>query len=287
MLLEIAIVIIAGLLGLALGSFLNVCIVRLPAGESVVAPRSHCRQCQQPVKNWDNIPLLSYLLLRGRCRNCGARISRLYPAVEAAVTLWFVVSCVPLSQQIGQGTSADLLLQNAVHSAATAVFGFLLIGLAVMDWQSGLLPNEFTLGGLAAGVFFTFAESFFVPPVAVKTLFTPEEVFIAHRLLAAVGGFVVLWLIGAVYRRVRGRSGMGGGDPKLLAMMGSFLSLGPLCVAFLVGTGLATVVALALLVRRRASGSTPLRFGSFLAVGGLFAAIWGNRLAAWYLQLFR
>ncbi|GAA3764200.1 prepilin peptidase [Terriglobus aquaticus] len=292
MLAEIATLAFALLLGLAFGSFLNVCIARLPSGESVVTPRSHCRSCNAPLRKRDNIPLLSYLLLRGRCHACGAPIPIRYPLVEVATAIWFALSALPLARLLADpASSGDALLASAVHFVAMAVLGFLLIGLAVMDWTdprpTGYLPNEFTLGGLAAGIFFTFAESFFVPPVAVKTLFTPEEVFIAHRLLAALLGFLVLWLIRTVYRLVRKRPGMGAGDARLLAMMGSFLGLAPLCVAFLVGTGLAAIVGAALLVTRRGTAATPLRYGSFLAVGGLFAALWGDRLATWYLSLFR
>jgi leader peptidase (prepilin peptidase) / N-methyltransferase len=292
MLAQIATLLIALLLGLALGSFLNVCIARLPRGESVVQPRSHCMRCGATLHNRDNIPVLSYLMLRGRCRSCQAPIPARYPLVEAATAVWFVLSTLPLARLLADPASTgDALLASAVHATATAVLGFLLIGLAVMDWTdarpTGYLPNEFTVGGLAAGIFFTFAQSFFVPSVATKTLFTPEEVFIAHRLLAALLGFLVLWLIGNLYRVIRKRPGMGAGDVRLLAMMGSFLGLGPLSVAFLVGTGLAALVAVALLLTRRGNASTPLRYGSFLCVGGLFAALWGDRLATWYLALFR
>lgn len=279
---------VAVLLGLAFGSFLNVCILRLPQNRSVVTPRSHCTHCGATLRNIDNIPLLSYLLLRGKCRTCGARILPQHPLVEAITAAWFVISALPLASVLRQSTAtADVLLAAAAHSFSMAVLGFLLIGLAVVDWQTGLLPNEFTIGGLASGIFFTFAESFFVPANPVKTLFTPEEVFIAQRLAAALGGFVLLWVVGKIYQQVRRRQGMGGGDPKLLAMMGSFLGVGSLCVAFLAGTALATVFATVLLVTRRGSATTELRYGSFLAVGGLFAAIWGEHLAAWYLGLFR
>ena len=280
------------LLGLALGSFLNVCIARLPRGESVITPRSHCMTCGVVLPNRDNIPLLSYFLLRGRCRSCNASIPVRYPLVEAASAAWFVLSALPFARLLDQPASTgDALLASAVHALATATLGFLLIGLAVMDWTdprpTGYLPNEFTLGGLALGIFFTFAESFSVPSVEVKTLFTPEEAFIAHRLLAALLGFLVLWLISRAYQLVRKRRGMGAGDARLLAMMGSFLGLAPLTVAFMAGTGLAAVAAVAVLLTRRGSGGTPLRYGSFLCVGGLFAAIWGDRLATWYLALFR
>ncbi len=282
----------AALLGLVFGSFLNVCIVRLPRGESIVTPRSHCTACSHALGSRDNIPLVSFFLLRGRCRDCGAPISPRYPLVEAATALWFALSFAPLATLLRTGIVAtpDTLFASAVHATAMAVFGFLLLGLAVMDWRTeprGFLPNEFTLGGLAIGVFFTFTESFFVPAVPVKTLFTPEEVFIAQRLAAAAAGFVLLWSIGAIYRFMRHRHGVGGGDPKLLAMMGSFLGLGSLGVAFLTGTALATLAAIVLLLTRRGTNTTPLRYGTFLAVGGLFAAVWGERLASWYLSLFR
>ncbi len=129
-----------GLFGLLLGSFLNVCIVRLPAGESVVWPRSHCRQCDEPIANWDNVPVLSWLLLGGACRKCGGRISWRYPLIELAVCILFLICCLHFS--------------FGWLAACWALLCFLLLGLAVMDAETLLLPDWFTLPGLVAGIVF-------------------------------------------------------------------------------------------------------------------------------------
>ncbi len=278
---------LSGFVGLLLGSFLNVCIVRLPRGESIVQPRSHCPVCGHPVRAFDNVPVLSFLLLRGRCRDCGARIAWHYPAIEIATALWFAFSFLPAARALTASSDVDAVLLAFVHGSAIALFGFLLIGLAVMDWQTGLLPNEFTIGGLCAGLFFAGAESFWVPSVRYKTFFTPEEVFFGRRLGAAAAAFLLMWLIATWYRLIRKRQGMGMGDAKMLAMIGAFLGFGLTGLAFFVGVVLAGVAGIALLAVKRGSGTTRLPFGSFLAIGGLFSAAFGDRILDWYLALFR
>ncbi len=284
----VLIVILAAVAGLLFGSFLNVCILRLPADESIVSPGSHCSACSHPLRWSDNIPLLSFALLRGRCRDCGARISWQYPLVELALALWFALCfTAPARLLSASGLGADVLLSAFAHATSLACLGFLLLGLAVMDWQTGLLPNEFTIGGLCVGLFFAATESFFVPSVAVKTFFTPEEVFIARRFGAALAGWLLLWGIGALYSLLRKRRGIGGGDAKMLALLGAFLGFGQGLLAFVVGIALATAAAVVLLVRRRATGATRLPFGTFLAAGGLVVAILGPAILDWYTGLFR
>ncbi len=277
----------AALVGAVAGSFLNVCIVRLPMDESVVTPRSRCMRCGHAVRWFDNFPVLSFLLLRGRCRDCGERISPLYPAVELATAVWFAWSFLrPAHLLAGPELDPDVLLGAFAHATSMAAMGWFLIGLAVMDWQTGLLPNEMTIGGLCVGLFFAGVESFFVPSVRVKTFFTPEEVFIARRFGAALAGWLVLWAVGAVYVLVRKRRGMGAGDAKMLAMMGAFLGLGDGLFALLLGITFAAIGAVVMLVRRRADGSTRLPFGSYLAGGGLVAAVAGTAVVGWYAGLF-
>lgn len=274
--------------GLLLGSFLNVCIVRLPRGESVVSPRSRCMRCSAAVRWFDNVPVLSYVLLRGRCRDCGAGISLQYPLVEMGTAAWFAWSFAgPAHMLVNGAAGADALLLAFVHACGVALLGFLLLGLMVMDWQTGLLVNEFTLGGTFAGLFLAACESFFLPSVRYKTFFTPEEVFIFRRVGAALAGFLLLWLIGALYRVMRRRPGMGLGDAKMLAMMGSFLGFALTGFGLVVGVVSAGVMAVGMLAARRADGKTRLPFGSFLAVGGLMAAVVGERVVGWYLGLFR
>lgn len=287
---------VAFVFGLLFGSFLNVCIRRLPLDESIVTPRSHCPACKHPLAASDNIPLLSYALLRGRCRHCNAAIGWQYPAVEFATGLWFALSFLA-SAQLYAGFHAtggiathngipDALLQSFVHGTSLAALGCLLIALLVTDWQTFLLPDELTLGGTFLGMLLAATESFFLPFSRVQQMFTPEEQFIAEHAAAALGGFLLLYLIGALYHRVRKRRGMGLGDAKLLALIGSFLGFAFTGLALFLGIVFAMLYAAVLLVRRRAQGSTRLPFGSFLALGGLIAAIFGNRIIDAYLLLF-
>ncbi len=278
----------AVVLGLLFGSFLNVCIVRLPQNASIVSPRSRCVGCGASVRWFDNIPLLSFALLRGRCRDCRAHVSGQYPLVEAMTAAWFgLCAATPARLLATPGTGVDPLLGSFAHAAGLCAFGFLLIGLAVMDWQTGLLPNEFTIGGGCVGIFFAFTESFFLPSVPYKTFFTPEEVFIFRRVGAALAAGLLLWLIGALYRLVRKRPGLGAGDIKMLAMIGAFLGFGETLLAFFLGIAGAAFAGVALLATRRGTGSTRLPFGSYLAVGGLVAGAFGPTVLAWYTGLFR
>lgn len=284
----IAILVFAVVQGLLAGSFLNVCILRLPRGGSIVTPRSQCMHCRHTVRWFDNVPLLSFALLRGRCRDCGVRISWQYPLVEFAMGLWFAL-CVltPIRLLLTAAIDVDVLLGSFVQAAGMCVFGFLLVGLGVIDWQTGLLPNELTIGGLCAGLFFAATESFFVPSVRVKTFFTPEEVFIGRRVGAAVTAWLVLWAIGALYQLLRRRPGLGRGDVKMMAMVGAFLGFAGTALTFFLGVGFAATAGIVLLARRRGNAATRLPFGSYLAAGGLIAALGGPEIVAWYAGLFR
>jgi leader peptidase (prepilin peptidase)/N-methyltransferase len=252
----------ACIVGLLFGSFLNVCIFRLPAGESVLAPPSHCRKCFQPVRAFDNIPLLSWLLLRGRCRTCGAKISVQYPLVEAATGVLFA-ACI---------LHAGPTWQGLLDAAAV----FFMLGLAVMDAQTFLLPDAFTLGGLALAL-------------ALKTCqpAAPHRLELAlHTARGAAIAALILLAVRWLYRLLRKQDGMGLGDVKLLAMMAAFLGL-PLALlagffAVLAGAGFAVVQ----LVRGRVHTKDNLPFGSFLAVAGIVVIFLGRPLLDWYLGSF-
>jgi leader peptidase (prepilin peptidase) / N-methyltransferase len=294
----------AFLVGLLFGSFLNVCIVRLPRNESIVSPRSRCVACGRQLRWYDNIPILSYALLRGRCRDCGARISVQYPPVEFATGLWFVLSFWPVAST--QGPTVDALFSLLLHAIANCVLGFLLLGLLVIDWRHLVLPDELTLSGVFLGVLFACAEAIFLAPgeddVVLQHapninsanagrstgnvfLTGPEHLVFGH-VFAAIGAFLLLYAIRVVYRTVRKRDGMGLGDAKLLAMIAAFLGFAPGVLALFVGVLLATIYGVAQLVRGRAHGATKLPFGSFLAAGGLLAAAVGQRVVDAYLSLF-
>lgn len=291
--------------GLIFGSFLNVVITRLPAAESIVAPGSKCEGCSAPVRWYDNVPLLSFAILRGRCRDCGAAISWRYPLVEIATGAWFALSASTLVRNLP--ADGDRLLQAGVTCLAVATLGWLLIGLAVIDWRYHLLPNELTIGGLLAGMLFACTQALFLQdaqadvvlqhPIHLNSanagrstgnvfLTGPEHV-IFGRLFAAVAAFLLLYGVRLAYRVLRKREGLGLGDAKLLALIAAFLGLEPAAVAMAAGILLATGYAVWLLFRRRATISTALPFGTFLAVGGLMAALYGQRVADLYLGLFR
>ncbi len=297
----------AAVAGLLIGSFVNVCIARLPRGESVVAPRSHCRHCGQPVRWLDNIPLLSYVLLRGRCRKCGGAIGWRYPAVELAAAVWFVISFYPVVHLLSSRAPGDLVLNEAVDSVAFAVFGALLLALLVIDWKHQMLPDGLTLTGTAVGLLFIGAEAILLPDGAYdlvlqhrininsanagrstgNVFLTGPEHLVFGRLLAIIACYLLLYLIGRTYKAIRKRDGMGLGDAKLLAMIASFLGFAPAILAFFLGTVFAAGYAVVLLATGRVGAATRLPFGTFLAFGGFAAALAGTRMVDAYLALFR
>jgi leader peptidase (prepilin peptidase) / N-methyltransferase len=253
-----------GICGLLLGSFLNVCIVRLPVGESVVRPRSHCRSCGQPIAAWDNIPVLSWLLLRGACRGCGERIPWRYLLVEASTCVLFVMCCLHFGPQWLAG--------------AWALLCFLLLGLAVMDAETLLLPDAFTLPGLGAGVIFASLQD------GVRGA--------GLSLLAASAGAATLLLISGAYWLLRRRMGMGFGDVKLLAMLGAWLGIQQTALVLFLGVlaGALYGVGVILFERRKTdplpASQFPVPFGTMLSAAGIYSIFLGPQTLQWYLQFF-
>jgi len=243
--------------GLAIGSFLNVCIYRLPRGESLAWPGSHCPHCQQPIAWFHNVPVLGYLVLGGRCARCRARISPVYPLVEAGTAALFVLHYLELGW-------TPLLAVRLVFAAAMVVLFFI-------DLEHQILPNAITVPGLLLGL-------------AASLVLEPGW---RSALLGAIAGGGVLWLIAEVYLRARGIEGMGMGDVKMLAMIGAFLGL-PLVVLTLVGASLGGALAgLAVMATRRGGLQYALPFGTFLAVAAVAAGLWGEPLVRWYLASLR
>ncbi len=237
--------------GLVLGSFLNVVIHRLPRGMSLLRPRSHCPKCGATVAWYDNVPLLSYLLLAGRCRRCGVRIPLRYPLVEAGTAALLVAAVA----RFGLG----------VWGVEAAVFLLLLVPLAVIDLEHHLLPDWLTLSGLGAGL----AAS------ALGGLVTLGEAVVG----AVVGAAVPLAVIFA-YRLVRGVEGMGLGDVKLLAMIGAFLGWRGVLLTLCVGACAGAVVGLGLIAAGRGRADTELPFGTFLAGAAALVLFFGEAAMA-------
>ncbi len=300
------------ILGLLFGSFLNVCISRLPQHKSIVHPRSHCPKCEAPIRWYDNVPVLSWLLLRGRCRDCGREISLRYPLVEFASGLWFsiVVFEVLASSLIGiyVQLSSGWWTNHVLTGLGLAILGFLLIGLLVMDWQTMILPNAFTLGGIAIGMFLVCMQAIFLGPGENEVhltkhslhltspggvtdhgnlFLTGPENLIMGRVAAICGAALLLLALRWLYKAIRHREGMGLGDVKLLAMIAAFLGFWLAILSLFIGTLAAGVYGAVLLARGKAGATSKLAFGSFLCVGGLVAAVYGNRLIDMYIALLR
>jgi leader peptidase (prepilin peptidase)/N-methyltransferase len=301
---------IAFLLGLLFGSFLNVCISRLPQHESIVHPRSRCPQCKAPIRWYDNIPLVSWLLLRGRCRDCKQAIPWRYPLVELAMGLWSAVvvfrcfDAYAITQRLSMEWQAALILIGL----NLAILGFLLIGLMVMDWQTLLLPDAFTLTGIAIGLCLVFVRAAFLGPTEDQVILsnhhitltspggvtdhgnvflTGPEHLIFGRIAAICGAALILLLIRWLYKAIRHREGMGLGDVKLLAMIAAFLGFWPAILALFIGVLTATIYGVVLLIRGKVNAVSKLAFGSFLAIGGLIAAQYGNQLIDMYIALLQ
>jgi leader peptidase (prepilin peptidase)/N-methyltransferase len=247
-------------LGLMIGSFLNVCISRIPAGESVVSPRSRCPRCKTLIAWYDNIPVLSYLVLGGKCRKCGLGISAIYPAVEIVTALAFV------GQGLVIGPDLPLLLTRLAFTSA-------LIVLFCTDLQTMRLPNVITLPGIAVGL----ACSLWLPP--------PPGI-VASAIGAALGA-AVPWSISYVWLRLRGVEGMGLGDVKMLAMIGAFLGWQQVLVVLFFASLAGAVVGIVVLGLRKRSLATKLPFGTFLAVAAYAASLVGGPLVAWYAGLYK
>jgi leader peptidase (prepilin peptidase)/N-methyltransferase len=302
------------LLGLLFGSFLNVCISRLPAHESILKPRSHCPACGRPIRWYDNIPLLSWLILRARCRDCNAPISWRYPLVELAVGLWLLIMGSRFGALITHTWNIDQPLyiwwiSHTINLIGLTILGFLLIGLLVMDWRTHRLPDAFTLTGIGIGVLLACMQAIFLAPgegdivlnstrqlrlsspgsfAAQGNVFlTGPEALVFGRIAAVCGAALILLAVRWLYKRLRGREGMGLGDVKLLALIAAFLGFTQSLLALFAGVLAAALYGLTLLLRRRATTTTRIPFGSFLAAGGLFAALFGNSLLGWYTSLFR
>ena len=249
------------LLGLVTGSFLNVVIYRLPRGLSPVLPRSRCPSCGEPIRALDNLPVLSWLLLRGRCRRCSAPISPRYPLIEALTALLFVLSAERFA--------------FSPASAVAALFCCLMITLAAIDVEHLWLPDKITLPGLLAGV----AVQAFLPVAPEAPWPGPVGAVVgavagAAILLAAYGGW---WL-------VRREEGLGLGDVKMLALIGAFLGWRGVLVALLLGAFTGALLGLAMMAVGRGGMKSQLPFGAFLAVGGLIALFFGPTLIALYLR---
>jgi leader peptidase (prepilin peptidase)/N-methyltransferase len=292
-------------LGLIFGSFLNVCIARLPQGKSVVHPRSLCPDCGAGIRWFDNIPVVSWLLLRGRCRHCKDPIALHYPLVEIGLGLWFMAQAAEIYTLLYYSRSHDVVSDVIVH-VGIAFLGFLLIGLMVMDWQTQLLPDLFTLGGIAVSFLLTCTRAIFLAPneddvilhnqqIQISSpgssagqgnvFLTGPERMLSEWLLSVCAAVLVLLLVRWLYQTLRHREGMGLGDVKLFGLLAAFLGFWPATLALFLGVLIASIYAAVLLARGRVGRASKLAFGSFLAIGGLLAVLYGEKIISMYKTL--
>jgi leader peptidase (prepilin peptidase)/N-methyltransferase len=247
---------ILAILGLAIGSFLNVCVHRIPRGQSLAHPGSRCPACGYELRWFDNIPVVSYVLLRGRCRKCRAPISIRYPAVELATMALFVLHGLVF------GWTA-LLVPRLMFACAMVV-------LFAIDLEHHLLPNVITLPGIAVGLI----ASAVLPPGLMDAL------------IGAVAGGGVLWLVGEAYYRYSGHEGMGGGDVKMLAMIGAFLGWKLMLLTLVLSSLAGSLIGVIVIAARRGDMKYALPYGTFLALGALAASLAGSRILDWYLSFY-
>ena len=260
----IAMSILIFVLGLAIGSFLNVCIYRLPQGLSIHSPRrSFCPECRTPIRFYDNVPVLSYLLLRGRCRHCDTAISKAYPLVELMTGILFLFSLYRF------GPTLALL-----HSC---LFISLLIPIAWIDGRWYIIPNVIILVGLITGAVVTL--------LIALTRHNPG--YLIDHLIGAVAGGASMALIAVVGTFLYRKKAMGGGDIKLMILIGLFLGGWPhLLVVIIASAFTGSIVGLSLIaLGKKSGGGSRIPYGPFLVIGATLDLFWGNEIWDWYLRL--
>jgi leader peptidase (prepilin peptidase)/N-methyltransferase len=242
--------------GMVVGSFLNVCICRLPKGESIVTPPSHCPQCDYRIRWYDNIPLFSYLLLRGKCRGCGVRISRQYPLVELLNGL------LTLALFLRFGPTLAFLVLFLFCSA--------LVVITFIDLEHQIIPDEISLPGIVVG----FLCSFFLQGHSWM-----------NSLLGILLGGGSLLLVAYGYQWLTGKEGMGGGDIKLLAMMGAFLGWKSIPFIIFASSLVGSVVGITIMLIQKKDSKLAIPFGPYLAFGAVLYIFYGRQLIYWYLNM--
>jgi leader peptidase (prepilin peptidase)/N-methyltransferase len=244
--------------GALIGSFLNVCISRLPKEESIVTPGSHCPHCNKPIQFYDNIPLISYLLLKGKCRNCGQPISIQYPIVEGVTALMSFFLFVKF------GPSPIYLLYFAFVAA--------LIVITVIDLYHQIIPDVISFPGIGVGV--------------LASLVLPHM-----KALNSISGVLLgggsLFLVATLYQWFFKREGMGGGDVKLLAMIGAFLGWKAVILTILLSSLIGSISGIAIMVMKGKDFKYAIPFGPFLSLGAVISLLYGDALIQWYLNINR
>jgi len=241
--------IIVFIFGAIVGSFLNVCIYRLPRDKSIIVPNSFCPHCEKPIKYYDNVPILSYIILRGKCRYCNAKISIKYPIVE-----FITASLFTLLYEIN-GLSLELPVMM--------LFVALLIVISFIDLEFQIIPDVLSIGGLTAGFLLSFTRPVFG---------------FLDALYGILLGGGVLFAIAYGYQLLRKREGMGGGDIKLLGMIGAFCGIRGVLFSLMAGSLIGTLVGLPLMIVKKKDTKYAIPFGPFLSLGALLFVFAGDRI---------
>ena len=250
--------VISIIFGAMIGSFLNVCIHRLPKEESIVRPGSHCPKCKTPIQYYDNIPLISFLLLRGKCRYCQASISIQYPIVEAITAL----------------SSFFLFITFGVSLSFIYYFSFVaaLIAITVIDLYHQIIPVVISLPGVVIGL--------------LGSLVIPQITFWSS-LIGVLSGGGSLFLVATVYQWLFKREGMGGGDVKMLAMIGAFLGWKAVILTILLSSFIGSIIGITVIFIKGKDFKYAIPFGPFLALGAVISLFFGENLISWYLYINR
>ncbi len=267
---------IYGLFGLIVGSFLNVCIYRLPRGESIVFPGSHCPHCGCAIRPFDNVPVLSFLWLRGRCRSCSKPISAQYLVVELLTGTCFYLCAGKW------GFTAPTYLNS--------VFLSMIIVLVFVDLRHQILPNGLTLPGTLLGILLCrvqdqnlFGDAVTFGLASALSAGNPERLVPwTGSIFGALAGAGILFLVERAYRLLRKRQGLGMGDVKMMAMVGAFLGWRLGLLTIFAGSLLGSIIGIGLIIFRGKNLQTPLPFGTFLGPGAAVAVLWGLDFFKWY-----
>jgi leader peptidase (prepilin peptidase)/N-methyltransferase len=255
--------VIVFIFGAVIGSFLNVCIYRIPRNQSIVFPSSRCPSCNTSIRVWDNIPILSYIILRGKCRSCGEKISPRYPLVEAlnafsyAAVLW------------RYGIGWDFIIYCLLLSA--------LIVITFIDLDFFIIPDRITLAGIPLGLA---AGCFILPDPFMRASFLGYKA----SIIGALGGFIFYFLMAELSIRLFKKEGMGGGDIKMMAMIGGFMGWKSVILTTFAGSLLGSVGGIAFMIAKGKGRGTLIPFGPFLALGAVISLFFGQEIIMWYLH---
>ena len=249
-------------LGLIIGSFLNVCIYRIPRGLSIILPSSRCPSCNTPIKPWDNIPIVSYILLRGKCRYCKVRISLRYPLVELLNAVLYLMVFL----RFGFG----------LHTAVYFVFSSALIVITFIDIDFQIIPDRITLPGIPLGLL---AGSLLLPDPFLRA----AQLGWKGSLIGALSGFLFYYFVAVAGEKIFKKEAMGGGDIKMMAMVGGFLGWKGIILTTFLGSLFGSVIGIFMIIFKGRERGSLIPFGPFLALGAVVSLFFGQEIIIWYL----